>query len=64
MKNALWVYVEAISRDRKDARLFSLPRLSRADVLVVMKQRQTFVFSLFVSIMEMRFTAGRLLGRF
>ena len=27
VKNVLGVYVEAISRDRKDARLLSLPRL-------------------------------------
>ena len=36
VKNALWVYVEAISRDRKDARLLSMPRLSQTDILLVM----------------------------
>ena len=35
-ENALWVYVEAISRDRKDARLLSMPRLSQRDILLVM----------------------------
>ena len=36
VKNALWVYVEAISRDRKDARLLSMPRLSQKDILLFM----------------------------
>ena len=36
VKNALWVYVEAISHDRKDARLLSMPRLSQTDILLVM----------------------------
>ena len=36
VKNALWVYVEAVSRDRKDARLLSMPRLSQTDILLVM----------------------------
>ena len=64
VKNVLGVYVEAISRDRKDARLLSLPRLSKADVLLVMKQRQIFVFPLYISLMKISFTAGRLFERF
>ena len=64
VKNVLGVYVEAISSDRKDARLLSLPRLSKEDVFLVMKQRQIFVFSLYISLMKISFTAGRLFERF
>ena len=58
VKNVLWVYVGAISRDRKNARLLSIPRLYED------RQRQIFMLSLYVSLMKIRFTAGRLLERF
>ena len=58
VKNVQGVYVEAISRDRKNARLLSMPRLTKD------RQRQIFVLSLYVSLMKISFTAGRLLERF
>ena len=34
--NSAKLVVQAISRDRKDARLLSMPRLSQKDILLVM----------------------------
>ena len=58
VKNVLGVYVGAISRNRKNVRLLSMPRLTKD------RQRQIFVLSLHVSLMKISFTASRLLERF